>query len=1183
MGNGRKPSIWSAGALALLAVAARGENVQYSFTYYGQEHGLASSVVRCMTQDRTGFLWVGTPVGLFRWDGFRFRQYTKADGLPDNSVRSLHVDREGTLWAGTTKGIARREGSRFAMASDGGLEVYDRMSIGSDGAGVVYAASRRGLHVRRKGGRFEPLRLGPEIDDSEIAGLWVEEDGALWFGCGKEICRWGGGKLARFGAAEGVPEDRYGGFDRDGRGTLLARGAGGILAQDGHSGRFRMELRQAGGGSLQLLGGTRGRVYAPSWNGLWIRDGGGQWSRITEDNGLPANRINVVWEDHERKLWLGFSDFGIARWQGMGDWKGWTRANGLPSNAISAVLEAEGGRTWVGTREGVTVYDGRGFRAVPELRGANIRAMAESRDGWVWIAVEENGLWRVNGKTLAAERIGRGQGIEPSQILGLLASRDGWLYVSRRKGVWRTRMDGGAVRFEPVLGDILQAGEQIYAMREDGRGRMWLGGTRGILLRDGGLWRRFHEKDGLRDRTVVVLEPGADNEVWFGYGRYLGITRMRLEPAPQVSHFDAGSVLASNDISFLGWDSQGWMWVGTDNGVDVFNGTKWRHIGTQDGLIWHDTVFNAFFAGRGGVWMGTNHGLSRFQPPRDMFDQMPPSVAITGVSVGGRAVDENAPIEAPYARRSVRIGFSSLSFTESREVRYRYRLKGDSDWLETAEREAAFPSLAPGKYEFEVQAGTRSGWDRHSAVVRFRILAPWWRTSWFSIGAILAVVAAGYWFHRRRLRRMQRMREELERAVAERTAELEREKSRVEEQKGEIERLLEQAREVARLKDEFLANVSHEIRTPMNGILGMTSLALQTALRADQREYLECARSSGESLLGLLNDILDFSKIEANRLELESVPFSPRALVEDCVRTVRPSIGGKGIRLEWAAEPDVPVQVMGDPMRVRQILLNLMSNAVKFTHAGFVSVRLGMEDSSGGVARLVFRVIDTGEGIPPEKHKVIFEAFRQADGSTTRRFGGTGLGLAICQRLVALMQGEIALESELGRGSEFTIRIPFPVCGEEQAPAPVKPTPGELGRLAAALVGRAEVKSLRVLVAEDNLINQKLVVRMLERQGHEVEVATDGKQAYMLTGHKHFDLVLMDVQMPELDGLEATRLIREREASTGGRVPILMLTANAMPGDREKCLEAGADAYLSKPVSFDKLTAAVMDLTSVSG
>jgi len=384
------------------------------------------------------------------------------------------------------------------------------------------------------------------------------------------------------------------------------------------------------------------------------------------------------------------------------------------------------------------------------------------------VAAYEEGLWRIHSKTMAVERIASESGIEANQIVSLYLARDGTLWLSRRAGLFRSPT-GVRPHFKPALQDILHPGEQIYAMREDASGRMWMSGTRGVLLYQNGNWRRFSKQTGLLHDTVVLLSPGPGDDIWFGYGRYVGVTRLRLHAEKtELTHFDSSSVLASNDLCFLATDSRGWVWVGTDNGIDIFNGRQWRHIASRDGLIWHDTVFNAFWEDTqtGAVWIGTNRGISRFLPPGGLFQRPPPSIVITGVSVGGKLADHRFPVEAHYSNRMLSFGFSTLSFAQSAEARFRYRLKGlDSQWIETSEREASFSNLNPGRYEFEVQAGSFATWNPQTAVVRFSILAPWWRNYWFSIGIILLVLALAYAYHRHRVHRIQRKRAELELAV----------------------------------------------------------------------------------------------------------------------------------------------------------------------------------------------------------------------------------------------------------------------------------------------------------------------------------------------------------------------------------------------------------------------------------
>lgn len=375
-----------------------------------------------------------------------------------------------------------------------------------------------------------------------------------------------------------------------------------------------------------------------------------------------------------------------------------------------------------------------------------------------------------------------------------------------------------------------------------------------------------------------------------------------------------------------------------------------------------------------------------------------------------------------------------------------------------------------------------------------------------------------------------------------------------------------EANAAIRAKAAFLANMSHEIRTPMNAVIGMTELLYESPLSSQQKEYVETIRNSGESLLSLINDILDFSKIESGHLEFEHIPFCLRSCLKSAIDINMQAAYKKDLRMRLIVGEEVPTHIVGDHIRLRQILINLIANAVKFTSEGEVVITAHLSDLRNPTSDLLVSVKDTGIGIPAERINRLFQAFTQVDASVNRKYGGTGLGLAICHRLITLMNGTIWVESEVGHGSNFQFRMPL-----ELPPASFIPNPDEKNP-SSFKAEKTKPEQLRILVAEDNPVNQRVVSLLLNKLGYTCTIASDGLEVLELLLQNTFDILLLDIQMPRLDGMETARRIRD-QYSPENRPWIIAMTAHAMQGDREDCLAAGMDDYLSKPITSHALKA----------
>jgi signal transduction histidine kinase len=722
------------------------------------------------------------------------------------------------------------------------------------------------------------------------------------------------------------------------------------------------------------------------------------------------------------------------------------------------------------------------------------------------------------------------------------------LWVATACGVFRNDRPSASDRFLRIP-QPASFEQGAWSFAEGRQGTMWITNPDGLWNLSDGRWRQYRKKDGLLSNTPYIPAIGPGGVLWLHHRFDAGIERVE---------FSGGSITRSTPFlpadtssvevtAFHGFDASGRLWRGSSNGVSVLAGGAWRVLSTEDGLIWNDTDGEAFWADAdGGVWIGTSGGLAHYRPPAGPLGAPAADPVITRLEVFQNS-------------RLVRAEFSSLSYKSEQLVRFAYRLDKER-WTDATERVISFAGLAPGRHRLEIRSRVRDGpFSAQVAAAEFLVDPKWWETWWLRSVALLLAAAAMWGVILWRNVLLRRRNRQLEQAVGQRTAELESERTKV---------LMEKRRadEASEAKGRFLANMSHEIRTPLNGVIGLSRLLEAMPVPAEALEMLRMIRSSGEALLRVFNDVLDFSKIEAGKMELEIAPFHLGRALKESIGLLRAVAVEKGLRLGCELAPELPEYAAGDETRFRQVVLNLVSNALKFTSLGEVVLSAAVERRDETAYRIAIEVRDTGIGIAPDQLPRLFSSFNQADASISRRYGGTGLGLAISKRLAEAMGGAIEVESTPGVGTRFRFIVPMGVAAQPLEPH-ADPAP-------VACLDR----QLRVLVAEDNPVNRKVVLMLLEKLGVQADIATDGSQAIAAVLEDDYGLVLMDMQMPDVDGLEATREIRRRLPP--GRQPLIFgLTAHATEEVRDICLSAGMNGHLTKPIDREKLRDLVAGLS----
>ncbi len=1143
------------------------------FRIIGAAQGLPSTDFYGIARDHDGYVWVATGDGLARYDGLDMRvwrhQPDDPNSLPGNNVQFVHVDARDRVWVATENGglsvldRQRRQFRHIRKADHPQMGNDDVFTIASRGDEVWFGNYDGGLHRLAADGRITHFGHDDADPDSlpsdKVMSLVFDARGTLWIGTMAGLARWDGHNIQRV-AVPGETSPTLLSVSLVGD-TLWLGATQGVYRRD-PDGRWSQPewstMFERPNALLKIARDENGAYWLGSQRGLWRVAPGHVPVPVPLGGPGIVKPISAMLHQPDGALWMPV--FGAGLGYLRSDWRRiaqFTRSpGGLEGDMYRALAPAHDGGVWLGGYNGaVERLDGKGAierlsdDERERLKGTRMYSIIEDGAGRVWMGTNRNLI-----------RVGIDGSIDAwAEDDAVDAALDGWvdqLRIGPDGSLWSSSQGGGVQQRDPATGKVLRnilaspdsgldAGE-TEAMEFAPDGSLWIAGATGLSRLDEAA-NRFVAMDAMRGERVFGFDFDGKDAIWLQ--RMSGLERYERKDGLWQASARVGvkDGLPSVGAAGVRVDRQQRVWVSTSRGLFRWAPVqkRLRQYGVQQGLSSQEFLDRAIILTDDGMLAASTADGAVVLVDTVAVD--PPTSTPT-MRFDSFAVRRDGHWQDIALQRAMTVSAGDheftvrarlLAFDDPSSNRYWSRLDGfDDDWVQQgASGERSFTGLPSGKYTLHVRATDASGNLAPEQRLGLTVLPPWWRTAWARVAFMLAAMALLWWLaslYRQRLKRRTQW-----------------------QLAGHKQALAEQA---SLAKTRFLATLGHEVRTPMTGVLGMSELLLATGLDAKQRSYTESIRRAGDHLMRLVNDALDLARIEAGKLELDAQPFDLHALLRDVAELMAPNARQRGLAFHQSIAVDVPQWLRGDAVRIRQILLNLLGNAIKFTDSG--EVALCVEAAVPQGVRII--VSDTGPGLNAEQQRRLFRRFEQAEGArTAARYGGSGLGLAICQELAAAMDGRIDVDSAPGQGARFIVELPLLAVDAPLAPP-----------LASAVGLSSTSLALDLLLVEDDSTVAEVITGLLHAQGHRVVHAAHGLAALAETTDHRFDIALLDLDLPGIDGFALARQLR----ANGFTQPLLAVTARADAEAEPLALDAGFDGFLRKPLTGAMLAEAIAQL-----